>query len=104
MNRIGRAVLTGTELLTVDETIARIEAVTAEDVRELAQEHWQPGSLSAAAIGTSAETIRAAVGRLSPELARVPRPAPLMGERPRFGEGRQRRPGEMRRARPLPRL
>ncbi len=71
MNRIGRAVLTGTELLTVDETIARIEAVTAEDVRELAQEHWQPGSLSAAAIGTSAETIRAAVGRLSPELARA---------------------------------
>ncbi|HEX2504496.1 MAG TPA: pitrilysin family protein [Miltoncostaeaceae bacterium] len=71
MNRIGRAVLTGTELLTVDETIARIEAVTAEDVRELAREHWQPGSLSAAAIGTSAETIRAAVGRLSPELARA---------------------------------
>jgi predicted Zn-dependent peptidase len=69
MNRIGRAVLTGTELLTVDETIDRIEAVTADEVRGLAREHWQPESLSAAAIGPSGEAIRAAVGRLSPELA-----------------------------------
>jgi predicted Zn-dependent peptidase len=71
MNRIGRAVLTGTELLTVDETIGRIEAVTAEDVQDLAREHWQPESLSAAAIGARGETIRAAVGHLSPELARA---------------------------------
>ncbi len=32
MNRIGRSVLTGTELLTIDEIVARIDAVTAEDV------------------------------------------------------------------------
>ncbi len=32
MNRIGRSVLTGTELLTIDEIEARIEAVTVEDV------------------------------------------------------------------------
>jgi predicted Zn-dependent peptidase len=71
MNRIGRAVLTGTELLTIEETMARIEAVTAEDVRDLAREHWQPESLSAAAIGTSGDAIRAALRRLSPELARA---------------------------------
>jgi predicted Zn-dependent peptidase len=71
MNRIGRAVLTGTELLTVDETVERIEAVTADDVRELARTHWRPEALSAAAIGASGEVIRAAVGRLSPELARA---------------------------------
>jgi predicted Zn-dependent peptidase len=71
MNRIGRAVLTGTELLTVDETVERIEAVTADDVRELARIHWRPEALSAAAIGTSGDVIRAAVGRLSPELARA---------------------------------
>jgi predicted Zn-dependent peptidase len=71
MNRIGRAVLTGTELLTVDETVERIEAVTADDVRELACTHWRPEALSAAAIGASGEVIRAAVGRLSPELARA---------------------------------
>jgi predicted Zn-dependent peptidase len=71
MNRIGRAVLTGTELLTVDETVERIEAVTADDVRELARTHWRPEALSAAAIGASGEVIRAAVGRLSAELARA---------------------------------
>ena len=71
MNRIGRAVLTGTELLTVDETVDRIEAVTADDVLDLARAHWQPAALSAAAIGASGDVIRAAVGRLSPELARA---------------------------------
>jgi predicted Zn-dependent peptidase len=71
MNRIGRAVLTGTELLTVDETMDRIEAVTADDVLALARAHWQPGALSAAAIGASGDVIRAAVGRLAPELAQA---------------------------------
>jgi predicted Zn-dependent peptidase len=69
MNRIGRAVLTGTELLTVDELVERIEAVTAEDVRDLARGHWNPDAMSAAAIGPKGEVIRDAVTRLSPELA-----------------------------------
>jgi predicted Zn-dependent peptidase len=71
MNRIGRAVLTATELLTVDEIVSRVEAVTAEDVSDLAREHWQPESLSAAAIGPRGDVIRSAVRRLSPELARA---------------------------------
>jgi predicted Zn-dependent peptidase len=68
MNRIGRAVLSGTELLTVDEVVERIEAVTTDDVQALAREHWRPEALSAAAIGPRGDAIREAIGRLSPEL------------------------------------
>jgi predicted Zn-dependent peptidase len=68
MNRIGRAVLTRTEILTVEEIEARIEAVTAEDVMQLADEHWQPESMSAAAIGPKGDVIRAAIDTLSTEL------------------------------------
>ena len=68
MNRIGRSVLTGTELLTVDEVVERIEAVTAEDVQALAQEHWRPEAMSAASIGPKGDLIREAVAHISPEL------------------------------------
>jgi predicted Zn-dependent peptidase len=69
MNRIGKAVLTETELLTVDEIIERVEAVTPEQVQELAQRYWLPERLSAAAIGPSAVAVRAALERFSPALA-----------------------------------
>ncbi|MEQ8833228.1 MAG: pitrilysin family protein [Miltoncostaeaceae bacterium] len=69
MNRIGRALLTGTELLSVDEVIDRIAAVTAADVQELAAAHWQPEQMSVAAIGPRGDAIRAAVEHLSPALA-----------------------------------
>jgi predicted Zn-dependent peptidase len=69
MNRIGRALLTGTELLTLDETIARIEAVTSDDVLALAQGHWRPESMSVAAIGPREDAIRSALGPLAPVLA-----------------------------------
>jgi predicted Zn-dependent peptidase len=65
MNRIGRAVLTGTEMLTIDEIEARIEAVTTEDVMALAAEHWQPDHMSAAAIGPRGDVIRTAIGTLA---------------------------------------
>jgi predicted Zn-dependent peptidase len=68
MNRIGRTLLTGGELLTVDELIERIAAVTADDVRDLAAGHWQPEQMSVAAIGPSAAAIEAAAGDLSPQL------------------------------------
>ena len=69
MNRIGRAVLTETELLTIDEIVERIEAVTAEDVVALAREHWHPDAMSVAAIGPKGDAIRSAVAALSPQLA-----------------------------------
>jgi predicted Zn-dependent peptidase len=68
MNRIGKALLTGTELLTIDEIIERVDAVSADDVQALAAEHWNPEAMSAAAIGPSADAVRAGLERLSPEL------------------------------------
>lgn len=68
MQRIGRAVLTGTELLDVDEIVARIDAVTADDVQALGAEFWDPSRLSAAAIGPSEDAVRDAAGRLAPNL------------------------------------
>ena len=43
--------------------------MTADDVRDLARDHWQPESMSAAAIGPDGDVIRAAIGGLSPGLA-----------------------------------
>jgi predicted Zn-dependent peptidase len=69
MNRNGRALLTGSELLTLDEAVERVEAVTLDDVQALARDHWQPERLSAAAIGPSADLMRHGVERLAPALA-----------------------------------
>lgn len=68
MNRVGRSLLGMQELLSLDEVIARIEAVTADDVQALADEFWRPEKMSAAAIGTSGDAIRAALVHLSPAL------------------------------------
>ena len=42
MNRLGRSVLMDTPLLTLDETIERLEAVTREDLERLAGELYPP--------------------------------------------------------------
>ena len=68
MHRIGRAVLSGTELLEVDEIVERIDAVTADDVAALAAEFWDPSGLSVAAIGPSTDAVRDAASRLAPNL------------------------------------
>ena len=68
MHRIGRAVLSGTELLEVDDIVERIEAVSADDIVALAQEFWDPSVLSVAAIGPSTDAVREAAGRLAPNL------------------------------------
>lgn len=68
MHRIGRAVLSGTELLEVDEIVERIEAVTADDIAALAAEFWDPSSLSVAAIGPDTDAVRRAASRLAPNL------------------------------------
>jgi len=65
MNRIGRALVTDTELLTIDEIIGRVEAVTAEDILALAREFWQPESFSVAAIGPDEAEIRRGLERLT---------------------------------------
>jgi predicted Zn-dependent peptidase len=51
MFRIGRSIITGTELLTPEEISNRIEAVTTEDVRRLANEHLKLENIYLAAVG-----------------------------------------------------
>jgi predicted Zn-dependent peptidase len=69
MNRLGSSVLTGVPLLTVDEILARLDAVTLEDVNELARELWVPERLSAAGVGGDESTFRSALEAVSPVLA-----------------------------------
>lgn len=69
MNRIGRACVTGTELLTIDELVAAIDAVTPDDVQSMAQEIWRPERFSLAAIGSDTEAIREAAEAFSANLA-----------------------------------
>jgi predicted Zn-dependent peptidase len=51
MNRLGSSVLSGMPLLSVDEMVERIDAVTLEDIEGLAQDLFAPEKLSAAGIG-----------------------------------------------------
>ena len=51
MNRIGRSVITGSELLTPEEISSRIEAVTAEDIRRLAEKHLKLENMYLSAVG-----------------------------------------------------
>ncbi|MDP8974735.1 MAG: insulinase family protein [Actinomycetota bacterium] len=51
MTRIGRSVITGSELLTPEEIAARIDAVTTEDVKRLANEHLKLDNMYLAAVG-----------------------------------------------------
>jgi predicted Zn-dependent peptidase len=69
MGRIGKAVLFGTPLLTLDEMLARVDEVSADDVAELARELYSPDALSAAAIAPSEERFRAALAPVSDSLA-----------------------------------
>jgi predicted Zn-dependent peptidase len=52
MTRLGRGVLTDTEILSLDELAERIEAVTPEEVLHLASEVYQPALLSVVGIGS----------------------------------------------------
>jgi predicted Zn-dependent peptidase len=69
MNRLGSSLLTGVPLLSVDELIDRIDAVTLDDLRELVRELYLPDQLSAAGIGTDEATFRSALSPVSPALA-----------------------------------
>lgn len=67
MTRLGKAVVTGIEIVSVEETIARVDAVTADDVVALAGDLFAPEGLSAAGIGPSEERFREAVARVNPD-------------------------------------
>ena len=69
MNRLGSSVLMGVPLLSVDEVLAAFDAVTLEDVNELARELWLPERLSAAGVGGDESSFRGALEAVSPALA-----------------------------------
>ncbi|MEJ7786323.1 MAG: pitrilysin family protein [Solirubrobacteraceae bacterium] len=65
MNRLGSSVLAGMPLLTVDEVIERIEAVSLADLEGLATELYAPDRLSVAGIGPDEGAFRAALEPLA---------------------------------------
>jgi predicted Zn-dependent peptidase len=69
MNRLGSALLAGLPLLTVDEMVERIDAVTRDDVAGLANLLYAPEKLSAAGVGGDEAQFRAALAPVSPALA-----------------------------------
>jgi predicted Zn-dependent peptidase len=69
MARIARSSLFDVPLLSLDEMLARVEAVTEEDVAALVAELYDPESLSAAGIGPEEERFRDASASVSEALA-----------------------------------
>jgi predicted Zn-dependent peptidase len=55
MNRLGSEVLAGAPLLSLDEVVERIDAVTLDHLHELVDELWPSERISAAGIGPSEE-------------------------------------------------
>ncbi len=68
MMRLGKSVITDTEVLSLERLIAEIDAVEAEAVAELAGALLAPDSLSAAGIGPREEPFVEAVERVNPQL------------------------------------
>ena len=69
MARLGGSVVTGTPVLTLDEVIAAIDAVTQRDVAELAREMFAPEAMSAAGVGADEDHFRAGLQAVNPALA-----------------------------------
>src|SRR4051812_50174125 len=60
MNRLGSSILTGIPLLTLDEVLARTDAVSSDDIAALVGELYDPARLSAAAAGGEQDVFRRA--------------------------------------------
>jgi len=68
MSRLGKSLISDTELLSIDRIAAEIDAVTSDSVAELAAVLLSSEKLSASGIGPSEERFREAVRRIKPEL------------------------------------
>jgi predicted Zn-dependent peptidase len=69
MSRLGSEILAGAPLMPIDEVVARIDAVSHQDLVELAEELWRPEGLSVAGIGPDEERFQEATAGLAPALA-----------------------------------
>jgi predicted Zn-dependent peptidase len=68
MSRLGKSLITDTELLSIERTIAEVDAVEADAVGELASVLLAPERLSAAGIGPDEARFLEAVERINPGL------------------------------------
>jgi predicted Zn-dependent peptidase len=69
MNRLGGSLLMGVPLLSLDEMVAAIDDVSADDVQTLAAELFAPERLSAAGVGGDESAFMRALESVNPELA-----------------------------------
>ncbi len=69
MGRNARSALFDMPFLSIDETIAKVDAVSASDIVDLARELYAPENLSAACIGADEDRFRDAVAPVSAALA-----------------------------------
>jgi predicted Zn-dependent peptidase len=65
MTRISRATLFGLPIESLDEMLAKVDAVGVEDLTELATELYRPERISAACVGRDEERFRAALRPVS---------------------------------------
>ena len=63
MGRLARGVMFDVPLLSLDEMLDRVDAVTADEVAELAAELYDPGKLAAACVGPDEDCFRTAAGQ-----------------------------------------
>ena len=68
MSRLGKSLISDTELLTLERIIAEIDAVDAEELAELAAVLLSPERLSASGVGPDEKQFRRAVERANPSL------------------------------------
>jgi predicted Zn-dependent peptidase len=71
MSRLGKSLITDTELVSIERIIAEIEAVEPDEIAELAGVLLAPEKLSAAGIGPNERRFISAIQRVNPELARA---------------------------------
>jgi predicted Zn-dependent peptidase len=69
MNRLGGSLLMGVPLLSLDEMVAAIDAVSADDVQGLARELFAPDQMSAAGVGADEAAFMRAIESVNPQLA-----------------------------------
>jgi predicted Zn-dependent peptidase len=68
MSRLGKSLITDSELLDLDRIVAEIEAVNADGVAQLAGTLLAPDRLSVAAVGPNEKRVLKAVERVCPHL------------------------------------
>lgn len=69
MSRLARGILFDVPLLSLDEMLARVDAVTPDEVGELAAELYDPSRFAAACVGPDEGCFKSAAGSVSEALA-----------------------------------